>query len=301
MSTITVKQNILYGIGEGTNVASETYLEYALRWANSSYRDLNLRHRFRNLWTRSVFRMTDGQQTYQAPSDLGGFLTLKDETNDNILDQVTPEEFAREVDAQQVSDETFTSAYDTAVSLDNKAIVQYSETIADDASETTTYTRDTDYTMNYTTGTITCDSTGSMSDATTYYANYLKYSKGKPNKFALEFDASNGKYVFRVDPVPEAETIGTLIYPALPAQLSGTVEPIWANLEYALERGGIYFGSLEIIEDQAQRQEFLRLYEVAIQALIQLDLDLVPKHDRIPLKLRRYYYTDRSVRPLGNA
>ena len=301
MSTDTIKQNILYGLGEGTNVASTDYLTYSLRWGNAAYRDIMLRYQFRNLWTRSIFRMTDGQQTYQAPSDFVGFLTLKDETNDNIIDQVTPEEFARDVDAQQVSDETFTSDYDTAVSLDNRAIVQYSETICDDADETTTYTRDTDYSMNYTTGAITVDSTGSMSDATTYYANYLKYTKGKPVKFCMEFDATNGKYVFRLDPVPEATTIATLIYPALPSQLSGSVEPIWTQLEYALERGGIYFGSLEIIEDQGMRQEFLRLYEVAVQALIQLDLDLVPKHDRIPVRLRRSDYTDRAVRPLGNA
>ena len=301
MSTTTVKQNVIFGLGEGTNVASADYLTYSLRWINASYRDIMLRYQFRNLWTRSIFRMTNGQQTYQAPSDFVGFLTLKDETNDNIIDQVTPEEFARDVDAQQVSDETFTSDYDTAVSLDNRAIVQYSETICDDADETTTYTRDTDYSMNYTTGAITVDSTGSMSDATTYYANYLKYTKGKPVKFCMEFDATNGKYVFRLDPVPEATTIATLIYPALPSQLSGSVEPIWTQLEYALERGGIYFGSLEIIEDQGMRQEFLRLYEVAVQALIQLDLDLVPKHDRIPVRLRRSDYTDRAVRPLGNA
>ena len=301
MSTDTIKQNILYGLGEGTNVGSTDYLTYSLRWANSAYREIFLRHRFKNIRTRSVFRTTDGQQTYQAPDDLIGFLTLKDETNDNIIDQVTPEEFSRDVDATTVSDETFTSDYDTAVSLDNKAIVQYSETICDDASETTTYTRDTDYSMNYTTGAITVDSTGSMSDATTYYANYLHYTKGKPVKFALEFDATNGKYVFRLDPVPEATTIGSLIYPANPSQLSGSVEPIWSQLEFAIERGGIYYGSLEIIEDAQQRSEFERRYEMAISELIQLDLDLVPKHDRIPMKLRRNYYTDRTVRPLGNA
>ncbi len=299
MTTSSVQSNILLGLGEGVNVADSTYLTYALRWANRSYREIMLRYRFKNLRTRSIFRTTNGQQTYQAPSDFAGFLVIKDETNSTVIDQITPEQFARDVDTTKITDETFTSDDDTAVSLANRAIVQYSETIADDADETTIYTRDTDYTMNYTTGAITVDSTGSMSDATTYYANYLHYTKSKPVQFCLEFDATNGKHVFRLDPVPDAVYIGSLLYSALPSQLSGSVEPLWTHFEYALECGGIYHGSKEIIEDAQMRAEFKSDYEVAIQSLIQLDQDLIPKHDRIPLVTRRTDYTSRTVRPLN--
>jgi hypothetical protein len=97
MSTLSVKQNVIYGLSEGSNVASTDYLDYALRWANAAYREIFLRYRFKHLRTRSVFRTADGQQTYQAPSDFLGFIVLKDESNDSILDQVTPEEFARDV------------------------------------------------------------------------------------------------------------------------------------------------------------------------------------------------------------
>ena len=258
MSVTTIKQNILYGLGEGVNVASSTYLTYALRWANIAYRDIFLKHRFRHLNTRSVFRTADGQQTYQAPSDFIGFVVLKDESNDTVLDQVTPEEFARDVSTTSVSNETFESDDGVAVALDNDAILQYSETVTN-TDEDTTYTRDTDYTMDYVNGTITVDAAEAMSDATDYYIDYVHYTTGTPTKFCLEYDATNTKYVFRLDPTPDDTYIGSLLYPALPSALSDTSAPIWARLELAIERGGIYFGSLELIENQQIRMEFKQL------------------------------------------
>ena len=292
MSTTTIQQNIIYGLGEGSNLASEDYLAYALRWANAAYREIFLRYRFKSLRTRSIFRTEDGQQTYQAPSDFLGFMVLKDETNDTILDQVTPEEFARDTTTTKVEDESFTSSSDVAVALDYDSILQYSETVTTVAG-TTTYTRDTDYTMDYTNGEITMDSGGSMVDATEYYIDYLYHTQSKPEKFCVEYDATNGKYVFRLDPVPDATYIASVVYPALPSSLSGSVDAIWTQLEFAMERGGIYYGSLEIIEDGQLRIEFKTNYENAIQALIQLDLELIPKHDRIPVRMRRTDYTDR--------
>ena len=293
MSTLTVKQNILFGIGDGSNVASAKYLVYALRWANASYREIFMRYRFKHLRTRSIFRTADGQQTYQAPSDFLGFITLKDESNDTILDQVTPEEFARDITTNKVTDESFTSSSDVAVSLDYDAVLQYSETVTNTDADTT-YTRDTDYTMDYTNGTITMDSGGSMVDATEHYIDYLYYENNKPAKFCIEYDATNGKYVFRLDPVPDDIYVASIVYPALPSVLSDSVNAIWTQLEFALERGGIYYGSLEIIEDAQLRAEFKMTYENAIQALIQLDLELIPKHDRIPVRMRKTDYTDRN-------
>lgn len=289
MSTTTIKQGIIYGLGEGALVADSTMLEYALRWANVAYREIFLRYRFKHLRTRSIFRTTEGQATYQAPTDFSGFLVLKDESAGGVLDQVTPEELQRNISATQITDESTTSDYDVAVSLDNTGIVQYSETVTT-TDGATTYTRDTDYSMDYTAGTITVDSTGTMSDATEYEIDYLYYAEGPPTQFCIEYDATNKRYVFRLDPIPDDTYIASLLYPAIPSDLSGSVDPIWSKLEFALERGGIYYGSLEIMEDPQKRNEFKGIYETAIQALIQLDADLVPKHDRIKVVMRKSDY-----------
>ncbi len=291
MSTTSIKQNVIYGLGEGGSVANATMLTYALRWSNCAYREIFLRYRFKHLRTRSIFRTTHGQQTYQAPADFSGFLVIKDETNNTILSQVTPEEFQREVTTTTVTDEDITTASTlaTAITLDNTAIVQYSETVTN-AAGTSTYTRDTDYSMNYITGTITpiaAISGGTMSASTAYHIDYLYYPEGPPEKFCLEYDATNTRYMFRTDPVPDATYIASLLYPALPSDLSGSVEPLWSTLEFALERGGIYYGALEIGEDAQKRSEFKGIYETSIQALIQMDQELEPKHASIPLRMKK--------------
>ena len=286
MSTTTVRQNIIYALGEGASVANTTMLTYALRWANDAYRDMFSRVRFKNLRTRAVFRTNDGQATYQAPNDLIGFLVLKDETNSTILDQVTVEEFNRDITSTQVTDESFTSSFDTAVALDYQGIVQYSETVTNTAG-TTTYTRDSDYTISNTNGTITVLSTGIMSDATEYEIDYLYRPDGPPKQFCIEYDATNTKWVFRFDPVPDDTYIMTILYAATPSALAATTNPLWSSFEFCIERGGIYYGSLEVIDDQGKRQEFRQNYEMALQALIQLDSDLVPKQQQIPVIMKR--------------
>ena len=80
----------------------------------------------------------------------------------------------------------------------------------------------------------------------------------------------------------------------MPGELSSSVEPIWARLEFALERGGIYFGSLELIDDEKKMKRFERDYNIAIQSLLQMDSDLLPKHDQIPVYKRRSEYTNRT-------
>ena len=295
MSTTTIQQNILYGLGEGASVADATFLEYALRWANASYREIMLRYRFKTLRTRSIFRTSDGQQTYQAPSDFLGFLVLKDESSGNVLSQVTPEEFAREVDSTTVTNETFTADDGVAVALDYQGIVQYSETVQN-TDEDTTYTRDTDYEMAYPAGTITVDDAESMSDATDYYIDYECYANdGKPKRFCIEYDATNTRYVFRLDPIPDATYIASILYSALPTELSGSVDTVWSQFEFALERGGIYFGSMELELDPQKRMELKNIYEVATQALIQLDLELVPKRNTIPVVMRQSEYTNANT------
>lgn len=284
-------------MGEGSNVTNATYLKYTLRWANRAYREVYTKagYKFKNLNKRSIFRTANGQQTYQAPSDFMGFITIKDETNDGVVDQVTPEEFARNVNTTVVTDESFTSDEDASVSLSYKAILQYSETVTNTAG-TTTYTRDTDYTIDYTDGSIIQLSTGSMADATAYYIDYLRYDTGKPIQFCFEYDLSNGKYVFRFDPVPDNTFITSLVYPHKPTALSSSVDTAWDLMELAIEAGGIYYGSLEIVESQQLRAEFNMVYKDAVSDLVKLDQDLVPKHDQIPVFRRYTDYTNREIK-----
>ena len=291
-----MQENVLYGLGEGSNVTNNTYLAYSLRWMNRAYREIYTKagYKFKNLHKRSVFRTLNGQQTYQAPSDFIGFITVRDETNNITIDQISPEEFSRDVSTGSVSDEAFTSDYDVAVSLDNTAILQYSETVTT-TDGATTYTRDTDFTMSYADGEITVLSTGSMSDSTSYEIDYLKWSTGTPVQFCFEYDSSNSKYVFRFDPVPDDIFITSLVYPHKPTALSGSVDSSWDLMELAIESGGIYYGSLEIIESAQLRTEFKQIYKDTVTDLVRLDQDLVPKHDRIPVFLKRTDYTHRNI------
>lgn len=289
MSTTTVQQAIAYGLGEGALVADSTMLAYALRWANNAWREMYLRYRFKTLRTKSIFRTTAGQQTYQAPSDFAGFLTLKDETNDQILSQITPEEMQRKIGQTQVTNEAFTSNHGVAVALDYKGIQQYSETVTTTAG-TTTYTRDTDYTIDYVAGTITVLATGSMSNATGYYIDYLYVENDKPTHFCIEYDSNTSLYLFRLWPTPDAVYVGSLLYAAYASALSASVNPMWDQFEFCLERGGIYYGSLEIVNDPQKRQEHRANYEKALQALIQLDSELVPKRNTIPVIMKKSDY-----------
>jgi hypothetical protein len=289
MSTGTVQTNVIMGLGEGAAVSDTTMLAYALRWASNSYREIYLRYRFKTLRTKSVFRTTHGQQTYQAPSDFAGFLTLKDESNDQIISQITPEEMQRKVQPTKVSNESVTVVSGTAVALDTSGLQQYSETVTNVAG-TTTYVRDTDYTMDYVAGTITMLGTGSMTTATAYYIDYLYLTEGKPTDFCIEFDSNTNQYLFRLYPTPDAVYIGSLLYPAYPSALATGTNPIWDQFEFCLERGGIYYGSMEIVPDPQKRMEYKQNYEQAIQALIQLDLELVPKRNTIPIIMKRSDY-----------
>ena len=290
MSTSNMQESVILGLGEGGLISDSTMLSYSLRWINAVYKNIFLRYRFKSLRTRTIFRTSDGQSTYQAPADFSGFLTMKDETSENILGQVTPEEFARDVGTKKVTDESFTSSSDTAVSLDNQGIVQYSETVTNTAG-TTTYTRDSDYTMNYASGMITMDSTGTMVNDIEYYIDYLYYPDGKPDEFCIEYDSTNKRYVFRLRPCPDGTYICSLLYPAFPSDLSSSVDPVWDKLEFCLERGGIYYGSLELRQsNDPSIDRFKMEYEQAVQSLIQLDSDLVPKHAQIKVVMKKTDY-----------
>ena len=70
-----------------------------------------------------------------------------------------------------ITDETFTSSYDVAVALAHQNLIS-GTVVVTTTDNVTTYTEGTDYTIDYTNGTITVLSTGTMADATNYYIDY---------------------------------------------------------------------------------------------------------------------------------
>jgi len=292
MSTATMQVNVIKKLKEHGLYEDATMLENALRWLNEGYRDMLSRPWFdKTLLTKTNFTMTDGQQSYQSPSDFAGICTMWDVTNQTEIIMVTPEEFQRNVSISSATDETFESDDDTAVSLDNKAIVQYSEVVTDDTDHTTTYTRDTDYSMGYTAGTITVDADEAMSDETDYYIDYLYMGKGNPNIFCVEYDSTNARFVFRMNPVPDGAYIATLIYPDFPSDLSDSVDSIWSKFEFAVERRGIYYASLEMFESNDPLiARFDMDSEKALEFLRQRLARIIPKHNRISVIMRKSDY-----------
>jgi hypothetical protein len=87
-----------------------------------------------------------------------------------------------------ITDESFTSAFDTPVSLANPNIVSGSEVVTS-SDGLTTYVNGTDYTMDYVGGKITVLSTGSMVDATSYLIDYnymIANTIGKIDKWSVQ-------------------------------------------------------------------------------------------------------------------
>jgi len=74
-----------------------------------------------------------------------------------------------------VTDEHFTADTGVAVSLANHPVKYGSESVRTIALPVVTFTRDTDYTMDYSNGTITALSTGSMTEI----AYHISYEKSK--------------------------------------------------------------------------------------------------------------------------
>jgi hypothetical protein len=92
-----------------------------------------------------------------------------------------------------VTDESFTSSHDTAVNLAKRELQSGTETVTS-SDGATTYTKGTDYTMDYAEGQITVLSTGAMADATSYLIDYtydntgVVMGKDGPLGDAMEFD-----------------------------------------------------------------------------------------------------------------
>ncbi len=261
-------------------------LSYALRWANAAYRDVLNRPGFNFPQKRTTMRTISGKQSYQLPDSFFGFLILKNEQDNALIEQITADDLSRRSQTTFIEAETVTAAaVGTAVDLANTALLQYSETVYD---STVTYTRDTDYTMDYTAGTIT---SLTLTPATDYSIDYSHYTRDAPTRFCLEYDSANRLYIMRLDPVPDDIYMLSLTYLSAPLDLSASVDPIWSKMEYALERGGIYFGSMEVTEDPQRRIEYKANYEQAVSYLLMVCQSLdKPNHARIPMALRRSDY-----------
>ena len=82
-----------------------------------------------------------------------------------------------------VDDDSFTATHGTAVALDYHPIEKGSESIHSAVGGGTVYTRDTDYTIDYSNGTITTLSTGAIVNSSTVYADYTR------SKIAVDLSA----------------------------------------------------------------------------------------------------------------
>ena len=96
-------------------------------------------------------------------------------------------------------------------------------------------------------------------------------------------------------PVPDKTYIASLVYPHYPSDLSGSIDPLWILMESAIEAGGIYYGSLELVENAGLRAEFKTIYKDVTSDLIRIDQDMVPKQNTIPVMMRRTDYTDKHA------
>jgi hypothetical protein len=139
------------------------------------------------------------------PKELWSDATLNqaiDEVNGDFS-RVTPRERIHEITVDyKVSSESFTINHGTAVSLANKPIEYDSETVK---VSTTSYTRDTDYTMDYANGAITALSSGNITDGASATIDY--------NKSRLSVDLSSitdmikpWKVEYPVGSVPQNES-----------------------------------------------------------------------------------------------
>jgi len=127
-------------------------------------------------WTESEL----ARSVQRAVADLSRFIPLEQTYEATLLFDVTGESF------------TSAAAHGTYVSLASKPIKESSETVTNVAGSVT-YTRDTDYTIDYSNGKITTISGGSMVVSTTYKISYTK------SKISIDLTSLTG--LIRVDRV----------------------------------------------------------------------------------------------------
>lgn len=87
-----------------------------------------------------------------------------------------------------ITNESFTSVFDTPVQLANTNIVSGTAVVTS-TDGLTTFTEGSDYTMDYINGKITVLSTGTMVNSTAYHISYdymLANSIGKQSKFSVQ-------------------------------------------------------------------------------------------------------------------
>jgi len=97
----------------------------------------------------------------------GDFISLQI-ISDTIFTKLTESDTTGSLTS--ITDESFTSEFDTPVTLAQKPIS--GSVVVKTIDGATTYTEGTDYTIDYTNNTITVLSTGTMLDATAYYISY---------------------------------------------------------------------------------------------------------------------------------
>ena len=95
----------------------------------------------------------------------------------------------------EIVDETFNSAFDTAVELDYTEL-KTGTVVVTDVGGGVTYTEGTDYTVDYENGTITVLSTGAMADSTNYE---IDYQTTRPSKVIVSSSGIDGEIKRQID------------------------------------------------------------------------------------------------------
>jgi hypothetical protein len=109
-----------------------------------------------------------------------------------------------------VTDEVFTSVFDTAVKLKHLNFQAASVSVTNIAKDAT-YVEDTDYIIDYSNGTITVVSEEDMADATAYYINY---TYNEPNlTWKINQITTGATHVYAVSTVRAGQNgVTTVIY-----------------------------------------------------------------------------------------
>jgi len=187
ISTMDTNYYILFAKNVLKKRTQEADIEFN-KWAGRNLSWYHLRnigrmffHRRLNLWNKDNQPAT---ALYLPFSQGSGLIAYDKSRNDN--------HGALEPDAGSITDESFTSVFDTPVQLDHTDITGGTVVVTDDPSNGP-FTEGVDYTINYVNGTITVLSTGGMLNATGYLIDY-DYSTSVPDWVtgilgnALDFD-----------------------------------------------------------------------------------------------------------------
>lgn len=172
---LTATESALQGIIDGITVVDGTLLQAS----NDTLSDAE--------------RKILAGQMYEMYAQIVGLVNKK--FGDRFLFGGTENSTAPYTLSDQIEDETFTSAHDTAVGLENVDLTAGSVVVTS-ADGLTTYVEGVDYTIDYDFGRVTVLGSGGMADATDHL---ISYDTEKPYVAVLNPDGVDGALMRKID------------------------------------------------------------------------------------------------------